>query len=500
MENFEALKKRMADVVNLVRVGSILDWDLQVSMPPGGATERANQIATLEKIRHETFVADETAQLLEAAEKEVDDLPDDADEKAMVKVNRRDYEQATRLPTAFVEEFARTTSLAHDVWVKARENDDFEAFRPSLEKIVDLCRRRAEYLGYQEHLYDALLDSFEPEATTAQVEKIFAGLREELVPFVQQIFERQERNTDEPLHRHFPIEKQREFGLMVAQALGYDLSRGRQDVAVHPFCTTFAQGDVRITTRFDERFLSPALFGTIHEAGHAMYEQGVNPALEGTILSDGTSLGVHESQSRMWENIVGRSRDFWEHFYPQLQLKFDGTLDDVSLESFYRAINYVQPSLIRVEADEVTYCLHIMLRFELEIDLLTEKLAVKDLPEAWNAKMESYLGIVPPTNREGVLQDVHWSSGILGYFPTYALGTLLSAQLYEAALQAHPNIPFEIAQGKFDTLLQWNREHVHQHGRKYTPAELTKRATGQPLQHDAFMRYLRTKYGEIYEL
>lgn len=500
MENLGALKKRVADVVNLGRVTAVLDWDQQVSMPPAGAAERANQIATLQKLGHEIFVADETARLLEAAEKEVADLPDDSDDKALIKVNRRDFDLATRLPTAFVEEFARTTSLAHEVWVKARENNDFEAFRPSLEKIVDLCRQRAEYFGYEEHLYDALLDSFEPGATTAQVETIFSNLREDLVPFAQAIFERKDKNSDEPMRRHFPQELQRQFGLKVARELGYDMDRGRQDVAVHPFCTTFAQGDVRITTRFDEHFLSTALFGTIHESGHAMYEQGIDDSLEGTLLSSGTSLGVHESQSRLWENIVGRSRGFWEHYYPQLQMAFDGTLDDVSLEDFYRAVNYVQPSLIRVEADEVTYCLHIMVRFELELDLLTQKLAVKDLPAAWNAKMESYLSISPPTDREGVLQDVHWSAGILGYFPTYALGTLLSAQLYEAALQAHPNIPDEISQGKFDTLLKWNREHVHQYGRKYMPAELTLRATGQPLGHQAFMRYLRQKYSEIYEL
>ncbi|PJF39197.1 MAG: carboxypeptidase, partial [Phototrophicales bacterium] len=348
--------------------------------------------------------------------------------------------------------------------------------------------------------YDALLDIFEPNAKSAYVAKVFSNLREELVPFAQAIFEHQDRVSDEPLHRQFPLEQQETFGLMIARALGYDFKRGRQDKVVHPFCTSFSRNDVRITTRFYPDFLSPALFGTIHETGHALYEQGLSPELDGTFLADGVSLGVHESQSRLWENIVGRSYGFWSYFYPDAQRIFAGILDDVSLDEFYKAINAVKPSFIRVEADEVTYPLHIMLRFELELDILSGNLSLKDAPEAWNSKMQTYLGITPPNDSEGILQDVHWSSGIIGYFPTYALGTLLSAQLYEAALKDHPSIPEEIQIGKFDTLLEWMRTNIHQHGRRYMPDELIQKATGQSLTHAPYMRYLKEKYTPIYDL
>lgn len=466
-------------------------------MPEGGAEARASQLSTISKLAHEMMIADETGRLIEAAEQEVQA---DSLEADIVKVTKRDFEKATKLPAKFVAEFAATTALAHGIWVKARTNNDYAAFLPTLEKIYDLCRQQADYLGYEENLYDALLDLFEPGAKSAYVAQVFSDLREDLVPFATAIFERKDRVSDEPLHRQFPIDQQETFGLMVARSLGYDLNRGRQDKVVHPFCTAFSRNDVRITTRFYPDFLSPALFGTIHETGHAMYEQGIGAELDGTLLSDGVSLGVHESQSRLWENVVGRSYGFWSYFYPDAQRIFRGRLDDVSLDDFYKAINAVQPSLIRVEADEVTYPLHIMLRFELEMDILNGKLALKDAPAAWNAKIESYLGITPPNDSEGILQDVHWSAGIIGYFPTYALGTLLSAQLYEAALRDHPSLPEEIQIGKFDTLLGWMNTNIHRHGRRYLPDELITRATGQSLTHKPYMRYLQEKYTPIYGL
>lgn len=498
MENVNALKARTAEVINLNYAASVLSWDQQTYMPPGGAEARAEQLATLRKYSHQVMTADETGRLLEAAEREIAGLDAESDEVGLVRVIRRDFDRLTKLPSQHVVEFSKTTTIAHETWVKARAEKNFTHFLPTLEKIFDLCRERAEYLGYQEQLYDALLDQYEAGATTSQVEHLFSNLREDLVPFVAAILEQADAVSDEPLQRIFAIDKQAEFGLMVAQEMGYDMRRGRQDLAVHPFCISFSRDDVRITTRYREDSLGDGLFSTLHEAGHAMYEQGIPPHYAGTSLGRGVSLGVHESQSRLWENIVGRSWRFWQHFYPKLQQTFDGVLDDVRVESFYRAINRVAASYIRVEADEVTYPLHIMLRFELEQDIFNGKLAVKDAPAAWNAKMEDYFGICPQDDAEGVLQDVHWSSGIMGYFPTYALGTLLAAQLYESVLQDHPAIPSEIEQGRFNTLLHWMNTHVHVYGRKYMPAELVQRATGQPLQHHAYMRYLRAKFGEIY--
>ena len=500
MKNINALKEKTAEIVYLGEVASLAGWDQQVNMPPGGATARANQLAALSKIIHEMSTSDELGEIIEKANTEAQNLDPDSDEARLALIAERDYRQATCFPTEFVVEFSKTTTLGHEIWAKARQDQDFAQFQPTLEKIVELCQQRAEYLGYEDHIYDALLDLFEPGMKTADVETIFNGLREDLVPFASEIFAQTDRVSDEPIHRHFSIAQQREFGLSVVQKIGYDLNRGRQDEAVHPFCTSFSANDVRITTRFDEHFLSPALFGSIHEAGHATYEQGIAKNLIGTLLGSGASLGVHESQSRLWENIVGRSYGFWEVFYGDLQAAYPGVLDDVSLDAFYQAINKVQRSFIRVEADEVTYPLHIMLRFEMEKDLLMGNLAVKDAPAAWNARMEEYLGITPAHDSDGILQDVHWSAGIFGYFSTYALGTLLASQLYEKALSEHSTIPDEIRQGQFDTLLQWMHTHIHVHGRKFMPAELVQRATGESLTYQPFMRYLRTKFGEIYDI
>jgi carboxypeptidase Taq len=334
--------------------------------------------------------------------------------------------------------------------------------------------------------------------TAADVESMFSDLRTDLVPLVKAIGANVAAVDDACLHQAFDEDKQRAFSEMVIGRMGFDFKRGRQDRAVHPFCTSFSRDDVRITTRFDPKWLNPAMFGTFHEAGHAMYEQGSDDALEGTILNGGTSLGVHESQSRLWENVIGRSRTFWSYWYPRLQGTFIEQFKDVTLETFYRAINKVQPSFIRVEADEATYNLHIMVRFEIERDLFAGVLTVEDIPEVWNAKFESYLGIVPPTDALGCLQDIHWSAGLLGYFPTYSMGNLLSVQLYDAAVQAHPAIPDEMANGVYTSLLGWMRQHVHRHGQKYQPKEVIERATGEPMQSRSYVAYLKKKYGDIY--
>ncbi|HLF28592.1 MAG TPA: carboxypeptidase M32 [Anaerolineae bacterium] len=500
MENYRQLKARLAEIGDVLRAAQLLGWDQQTHMPPAGAEARAYQLGTLSRIAHDMLVADETRRLIEATAAEVNGAGYDSEEASLLRVARRDYDQEARLPSDFVAEFAQATTLAHAVWAKARAENKFQNFAPTLEKILGLTRRLAEYLGYTDHIYDALLDRFEPGMKTAQVRAIFAELKQGLAPLVQAISERLGAVDDTVLHREFDEDRQRDFSYEVIKQFGYDFTRGRVDRAVHPFQTNFSINDVRITTRYDRNFFNTALFGAMHETGHALYELGVDSALERTPLAAGASLGVHESQSRLWENIVGRSRGFWKHFYPALQRTFPTPLGPVSLDTFYRAINKVQPSFIRVEADEVTYNLHIMLRFELEQELLDGKVKVADLPEVWNARMRAYLGITPPTDALGVLQDVHWSSGLLGYFATYALGNLISVQLWDRAVADVPDIPAQIERGEFGPLREWLRQHVHQYGRKYMPDELVRRVTGESIQSRSYLRYLKTKYGAIYGL
>jgi carboxypeptidase Taq len=499
-EQFDALKTRLSEITNVFRALALLSWDQQTKMPPGGTAARAEGMATLTTIGHSSFVSEETGTLLREAAEDVNDQPYESDDASFVRVSQRDYDQQTKLPTELVSEIRRHAALSHEVWAKAREENDYAAFAPCLEKTVELSRRAAECLGYEDHPYDALLDQYEPGMKTAQVRAIFDELKTGLVPLVQTIAERAELVDDAVLHQSFDEAGQEAFGVMVVERFGYDFSRGRLDRAVHPFAIGISVNDVRITTRFERDFLNPALFGMMHEAGHGMYEQGVAQNLDGTPLSSGASLGMHESQSRMWENVVGRSHPFWQHFYPQLQQTFPSQLADTALDTFYGAINRVHPSLIRVEADEVTYNLHIMLRFELELALLEGSLSVADAPAAWNEKMQTYLGITPPSDTLGILQDVHWSGGMLGYFPTYTLGNLLSVTLYEAAVAAHPSIPDEVGAGEFGTLRGWLTEQVYRHGRKFEPNELIQQATGAPLQSAPYLRYLNQKFGTLYGL
>ncbi len=496
----EALKTHLAPIVDLRHAAAVLSWDQQTHMPAGGGKARADQLATLTRIIHEMFTAARTRELLEAAERVVDRLDPDADESALVRMTRRDYDQATKLPAEFVAERRRAASVSMEVWRKARPANDFASFRPHLQQMVEYARRAADYLGYHEHPYDALLDLYEPLMTSREVADLFARLRENTVPLVRAVAERGRAMDDTILRHEYDEAKQEAFGLMVAQAFGYDLARGRLDRAPHPFATGFGRDDVRITTRFDRRFFSTAVFAIFHESGHAMYNQGVSPSLDRTPLSGGASLGVHESQSRMWENLVGRSRPFWQHFFPRLRELFPEQLAGVDVEAFYRAVNNVQASLIRTEADEVTYNLHIVLRFELEKALLEGALKVEDAPEAWRAKMHEYLGVVPPNDTDGVMQDIHWSGGSIGYFPTYTLGNVMAAQLFEAARRAHPGVTEEFARGEFGTLLGWLREYVHRHGRKFFPQDLLQRATGSRLAPEPYVRYLWTKFGEIYDV
>jgi carboxypeptidase Taq len=499
-EKFAQLKEILGEVADLNAAQSVLGWDQQTYMPPGGADGRAMALSTLSRLAHERFVSDEVGSLLETVQPEVADQDPDSNEARLLRVTRRLYDKERKVPVAYVAEFSRITALANQTWQRARAESDFSIFRDHLVQIVNLRRQYADFFAPYDSIYDPLLDDFEPGMKADQVRSIFDALRPRQVTLIQAIADKGPVVDDSVLYRHYDEDKQWAFGIEVAKRFGYDLDRGRQDRSTHPFTTDFNTGDVRITTRFDPDYLSDALFSTLHEAGHALYGQGIPPELDRTPLASALSLAIHESQSRTWENLVGRSRPFWKAFYPRLQELFPENLAAADLESFYRAINKVEPSLIRVNADEATYNLHIMLRFELELALMDGTLEVDGLPEAWNSRMQEYIGLTPPDDAKGVLQDIHWSFGGLGYFPTYALGNLVAAQLWEAALKAIPDLPTQIERGEFAALLAWQREHLHRHAGKFEPMELIERATGAPLSPEPYLRYLNTKYGEIYEL
>jgi carboxypeptidase Taq len=495
----EMLDARLGEVADLRHAADLLEWDERVCMPPGGGPAHGEMQATVRRIAHEQFSAPAVGDLIAAAQHDLRDADPDSAEARRVAVTARDYQKATQVPAAFVAEQAQAVSAAQHAWGEARAANDFAAFLPHLERVIGLRRQYVSFFPKGAHPYDTLLDDYEPGLTTADIQAIFKVLRPAQVALLQRIAGKP-RIDDAVLRQPYAESSLLEFAVEVATAFGFDWSRGRQDKSTHPFATSFGSDDVRITTRFMERYPFSLLFGTLHETGHALYEQGVSRAHRRTQLEGGASLGVHESQSRLWENLVGRSRPFWEHFYPTLQSRFAGQLKNVSLDAFYRAINVVQPSLIRVEADEATYNLHIMMRVELEIALVEGALAPADLPEAWNRLMDQYLGVRPPDDASGVLQDIHWSAGLLGYFGTYTLGNLISAQLWERATQAHRSLDADIRRGDFSALLSWLRTEIHQHGRMFTPQELVQRAAGSRIDPQPYLRYLERKYGEIYGL
>lgn len=493
-----ALKTRLARIHDIKAAAAVLDWDQSTYMPVGGGEARARQLATLSQIAHTEFTDPVLGEMLQELQDRSGDL--DAIEAQLIQVTWRDYQRAIRVPAEFMAAMRNHQATTYAAWADARETNDFATVQPLLEKTLDLSLQLAQYYGYQDSPADPLIDELDPGMNAAQVRQIFAELREALVPIVQQVLD-QPLADDSCLHQEFSEDQQLAFSLKVAERFGYDLNRGRQDLTHHPFTTSFSMGDVRITTRVQQRDLGDCLFSTLHETGHGLYEQGIGPELEATPLAEGISAGVHESQSRLWENMVGRSRDFWEYFYPQLQQIFPDQLAQIPLDPFYRAINKVTPSLIRTDADELTYNLHVMLRFELELDLLEGRLAVKDLPEAWNARFQSDLGIVPPEDRLGVLQDVHWYAGqIGGVFQGYTLGNIMAAQFFEAALQAHPQIPDQIRAGQFELLHNWLRDHLYQYGRRFTAEQILMQETGSPLTIQPYLRYIHRKYGELYSL
>jgi carboxypeptidase Taq len=490
------LKERLATIGDLHSAASVLAWDRQTYMPEAGVRGRAEQLATLARLTHEMLVSSETGRLLS----DVSEREPGSDDAALLRLARREHGRAIRLPARLVEETSRATALAEQVWIRAREESDWPLFAPHLERVLALKQEEAGYLD-AEHPYDAMLDRFDPGASTQRMRTMFDELKEGIVPLVRDVSARLANDRAAPLRGEFDESAQEAFGRNVITSFGYDWSRGRQDRTVHPFCINFGDpDDVRITTRFDPECLSVALFATCHEAGHALYEQGVDPAYSRTPLAGGVSMGVHESQSRLWENLVARSRPFWTYFHQELRDAFPGILDGVDLETIYRAVNAVRPSEIRTEADELTYDLHVLLRFELEVDLFEGALTVKDLPKAWNAKMEEYLGIIPKNHALGVLQDTHWADGYFGYFPSYAFGNVLSVQLFEAAVDERPEILPEMEIGEFGSLLGWLRYNVYRHGKKYEPDDLIQRSTGRPPETAPYLRYLGSKFAELYDL
>ncbi|KAA3647859.1 MAG: carboxypeptidase M32 [Chloroflexi bacterium] len=501
MENkLKELKTKLQEIYDLEMMRSLLEWDQSTYMPPGGATARGRQMAILTRLRQERLGSPELGKLLDSLQSYGETLDPDSDDARLLVEARKEFERATKVPPDFAARFTEHTVQSYQTWTEARPNNDFESTLPMLEKTLELSREYSNYFPGYDHIADPLLELTDPGMKVDEVLSLFAELRSELVPLVESITA-QEEIDDSCVRKHFSEKGQLDFGLQVITDYGYDFERGRQDKTHHPFMTKFSLGDVRITTRVSEDYLVDALFSTLHESGHAMYELGIKPEFEGTPLASGTSAGVHESQSRLWENLVGRSRGFWEHYYPKLQTTFRDQLKDVSLDEFYAAINKVSRSLIRVDADEVTYNLHVMIRFDLEAQLLEGTLELKDLPEAWHAHYESDLGVRAPDDRDGVLQDVHWYTYFIGgLFQGYTLGNIMSSSFYDAALKAHPEITGEIATGNFDTLHTWLRENIYQYGRKFTASELVKRTTGGALSIEPYMQYLKTKYGELYSL
>jgi carboxypeptidase Taq len=486
----------------LEHTAAVLSWDQETGMPERAVEERSRQLALLQSLVHQRDTAPRVGELLERLKP----IPTPAKETstatgsreaAFLREKRRRYEKSTRLPDRLVRELAETASRGQNAWVHARRDNDFSAFRPWLEKLIDLNRETAEHLGYEGTRYDALLDQYEPYATTAEVTRVFQELREGLVPLVQRIAAA-EQVDNAFLRRSYPVDKQFEFSDRLMTSLGYDRDRGRLDRSAHPFTTRLGNDDVRITTRFDEHAPESGIFSTIHETGHALYELGTGDDLAGTLLAEGTSLGIHESQSRLWENMIGRSRQFWTARLPALRELFPEQLRDVDLDHFYRGINRVEPSLIRVEADEVTYSLHVILRFELEQALISGDLPVADLPQAWREKMKALLGIEPDTDARGVLQDVHWSMGAFGYFPTYALGNLYAAQFLQVLEREIPDMWDQVSAGNTASVLSWLRERIHRHGKARSAAELVREITGGPMTPGAFLDYLNRKYEAIY--
>jgi carboxypeptidase Taq len=490
-EKLAELRTRLAEIHDLQKAVELLFWDQTVMMPPGGAAVRAEQLTTLNRIAHERFVDDEVGRLLEELRPYEESQAYDSDEASLVRITRRDWEKARKVPPQLAAEMTKVASEANEAWVAARRESDYAAFKPWLERTLELKRRYIECFAPYDDPYDVVLDDYEPGMKTQDVRTVFDRLKEELIPLIA---EAASDEQDEFMHGPFPEQKQQELSLAVMERFGYTPDEFRLDKTVHPFCASSGTRDIRLTTRYSETDLT-SLFTAMHECGHGVYEHGVSSTLERTPLCSGASSALHESQSRLWENVVGRSLPFWRWFFPRVQTTFSDLLADVDVEQFHRAVNRVRPSFIRVDADEATYGMHIILRFELEQDLLTGQLSLDDLPEAWNARFEEYLGLPVPEHRLGVLQDVHWSAGSFGYFPTYQLGNVISLQIWEKAREALPDVDEQIERGELGDLHEWLRTNLYVLGRKFTPEETLERVVGGPLDPEPYIRYLRSKFG-----
>jgi carboxypeptidase Taq len=542
------LKHTDREIQLLAHSAALLQWDQETGMPSGALDERSEQLALLEGLIHDRLASPRVGDLLKTAleragllnslrpsgqdlpsgkgsregrssssapkgpqyppadggaslslytEIEVDEASPDFHERAFLRAFGRAWERAVKLPRRWVTEMARASSQAQSAWVDARKKDNFADFRPHLEKLLSFVREKAEILGYPEHPYDALIDEYEPGMRTGEVERVFRELQGSLTPLMAEIASK-DLADDSFRYRNYPEEKQREFSLRVLREMGYDFNRGRLDESAHPFTTTLGGSDIRLTTHYNRQDLFTALFGTIHEGGHALYEMGIDPRYHCSVLGEGSSLGIHESQSRTWENLIGRSPEFWSYYFPILKNEyFPRQLEDIREEQFVRGVNRVEPSLIRINADEVTYSLHVILRFELEVGLVKGDLRVKDLPGAWNEGMRRHLGIVPENDAKGVLQDVHWSMGAIGYFPTYALGNLFGAQFFAAMKKDIPDLDRQIAGGELKTIREWQREKIHRYGSSLTAGELCGKISGEALNPSYFVRYLEKKFGDL---
>lgn len=498
-EAYDELIKRIREASLIGSISGVIYWDQHTHMPPNAAPFRSEQLSLLAGMVHERLTHPRVGELL--SEVEGSELVGDEESVEAVNVReiRHQYDKQTKLPKKLVEEISRTTSMAQNEWVKARKNSDFKAFQPWLEKVIALERQKADAYGHDGEPYNPLLDDYEPGATVDDIENVFANLRDELVDLLGRIQDAPKKPDVSIVERDYDVERQKIFGEMVAGAMGFDFNSGRLDITVHPFCTGLGPGDTRILTRYNPKRLNDALFGTMHEAGHGLYEMGINKQEHfGTPMGESVSLGIHESQSRMWENQVGRSRAFWKYFLPQAQRLFREALAGVKLDDFYAAVNNVAPSYIRVEADEATYNLHILLRFEIERALLAGDLKPADAAAEWNHRFQKYFGLKVDNDANGCLQDVHWSAGLVGYFPTYTLGNLYSAQFFAKAQQDMPDIQEQFAGGELSNLRDWLRCNIHEHGQRYRATRLVEKVTGKPLSHQPLMDYMRAKYGEIY--
>jgi carboxypeptidase Taq len=502
-ETMEQLRTRLGEVSDIRGAIALMGWDQRTIMPRRGEGVRANRLATLSRLAHEMFTSDETGDLLDRLEEYEKSLPFEDNDASLIRVTRRDYQKMQVIPSDLAVRLSRASSAGYQAWVEARSTADYSRLLPALEQIVELKREEiAFFREAREDIvddYDVLLDDFEPSLTSAEVTRVFDELKAATIPLVQRVRERADQVDDTPVHGHFPIEVQRALVATIAKRLGFTDEAWRLDPTEHPFASSIGVNDIRITTRYYEDFLNPALFGTMHEFGHGLYEHGVSEELERTPLQRGASMAFHESQSRMWENLIGRGQPFWTYGLPALRDAFPEQFSSVTEDGIYRAVNKLGPSLIRVEADELTYNLHIVLRFELERDIFAGQVALADLPDAWNAKMAEYLNIDVPDDAQGVLQDVHWGSGLLGYFPTYALGNVVALQLWQRITRELPDLDAQVSAGEFAALREWLAENIHQHGRKFTPGELLERSAGtSSFDPKPLITYLTAKVDSLY--